>query len=219
MRKVLMGAIMMTVLGVAGSAAAVPITITIGDNDGYGPGCPDNGTCVWNGPGGSGENMDRRSAAEAASVNGAQLTDVYSAIFPGFGPNPSTTGDVLFALGTNKITAGSITIDMGDFQASTFGPIAASINGVPISFAFDDGFRATAIRSFTLTAAMIATANLSGIVDLHMDRNASTDFIAFDYFQLNAEAVPEPASLLLLGTGLLGGLRAFRKRSARRASR
>src|SRR5438067_3092217 len=142
MRKVLMGAMIVIVLGVAGSAAAVPITITIGDNDGYGLGCPDNGTCVWNGPGGSGENMDRRSAAEAAAVNGAQLTDVYSAIFPGFGPNPSTTGDVLFALGANKITSGSITIDMGDFQASTFGPILASINGVPISFAFDDGFRA-----------------------------------------------------------------------------
>src|SRR5207237_6929334 len=175
-KKVLMGAIMVIVLGVAGSAAAFPISITIGDNDGYGLGCADNGPCVWDGPGPSGTDMDHRSAAEAASVNGAQLTDVYSAVFPGFGPN-GNTGDVLFALGTNKLTAGSITIDMGDFQSSTFGALPASINGVPIAFSFNDGFQRTAIRSFTLTAAMIAVANLTGVVDLHMDRDGSGDFI------------------------------------------
>jgi hypothetical protein len=73
------------------AAIAAPFDLLIGDKDGFGFGASDNGTAVWPGPGFSGENYDGRSASEAAATNGAQITDVYSALFPGRGPNTSPT--------------------------------------------------------------------------------------------------------------------------------
>ncbi|MEO5958146.1 MAG: PEP-CTERM sorting domain-containing protein, partial [Opitutaceae bacterium] len=102
------------------AAQAAPFSITIGDNDGYGFGVADNGTAVWSGAG-----YDGRSAGEASASNGAQITDVYSAIFPGFGPNGSSTATVTFAL-PGTVTSATLTIDMGDFQASSFGQISVS---------------------------------------------------------------------------------------------
>lgn len=103
----------------AGSGRAAPITILIGDNDGYGPGvnAADNGPAVWPvNPNSNPLGYDGRSAAEAAATNGAQFTDVYSSLFPGFGPNGVSTGNVVFALPVGQtLTSGTLTIDMGDF--------------------------------------------------------------------------------------------------------
>lgn len=190
-------------LSVATPSLAVAISVMVGDNDGYGFGVPDNGTAVWPGPGPSGSDYDGRSAGEAAATNGAQITDVYSAIFPTAGPNGSTTASVRFGLLPGTLLSGSLTIDMGDFQSTAGGPISADVNGIPLPFAFDDGFQSTVVRDFALNAAMIAAANLAGEVILNLDHSGSFDFIAFDFFTLNAE-VPEPGTMLLLGIGLLG---------------
>jgi hypothetical protein len=189
------------IVGLAATPAlAVPIVITVGDNDGYGFGVADNGPAVWPGLGPSGTGYDGRSAAEAAAVNGAQITDVYSAIFPGFGPNGSTAS-VLFPF-AGSLTSGTLVIDMGDFQTASFGAVAANVNGIALPFAFNDGFQGTAVRSFLLTPAMIGAANLAGQVVLNLDHGFSADFVAFDYFELQGDVVPEPATIGLLGLGL-----------------
>jgi hypothetical protein len=189
----------------AGSVNAGPISIMVGDADGYGFGAPDNGTgVVWPGPGPSGTNYDGRDATEKAATNGAQLTDVYSSIFPGFGPNTSTVGNVIFPL-SQPITSGTLTVAMGDFQASAFGPITVSFNGVvqPGLFNFNDGFGTTVVRSFPLSATALANANAAGQFVVTLDRSGSGDFIAFDFFRLDAVAVPEPTTMALFGLGVV----------------
>ncbi|MBM4274148.1 MAG: PEP-CTERM sorting domain-containing protein [Deltaproteobacteria bacterium] len=192
------------VLLISYTTMAFPLTITVGDNDGYGFGIPDNGTApnpTWG--------YDGRSTAEAAATNGAQITDVYSAIFPGYGPNPSQTASVIFPLGGLHLTSATLTVDMGDFEASTYGPISVNFNGVLQGWAFQDGYTYTVVRTFVLGPAEIAAANLAGAFIINLDHTGSMDFIAFDYFELNADVAPLPGAVLLLGTGLLGlvGLR------------
>jgi hypothetical protein len=194
-------------LALAAIANAGPIDILIGDVDNYGgiAGCSDSGSCIWTGGGPSGSGYDGRSAAEAAASNGAQITDVYSALFPGFGPNAGQSADVIFAF-AGTLTSATLTVAMGDFQCSTFGATLASINGTALGFCFNDGFQATTTRSFVLTAADLAAANLAHQVVLHIDHNNNADFIAFNWFELTGDAiaVPEPSTLVLLGIALLG---------------
>ena len=205
-------------LGVAISAsvAEAQLSIMIGDNDGYGFGVPDNGVGVlWPGPGGSGSDYDGRSLAEMLAVNGAQITDVYSAVHPCCGPNAFSVGSVIFPV-LGDVLSGTLTVDMGDFQAAAFGPFLVSFNGViqPGLFNVDDGFHNTAVRSFVLDAATIASINAADVFTVTIDRNGSDDFVAFDYFQLDAQlsAIPEPSTWALTASGLVACLAAARRR-------
>ena len=205
-------------LAISASVAEAQLSIMIGDNDGYGFGVADDGIgVVWPGPGSSGSDYDGRSLAEMAAVNGAAITDVYSALHPCCGPNAFSVGSVSFPV-LGDIVSGSLTVDMADFEASVFGPFLVSFNGVvqPWLFNFDDGFRNTVVRSFVLDAATIASINAANAFTVTIDRNGSDDFVAFDYFQLDARlsAVPEPSTWGLTGIGLAVGALALRRRRA-----
>jgi len=197
-----LGAVVAITLGIAAAPAnATPISIMVGDDDGYGIGIPDNGATGFSNL----ANLDMRSAAEAAATDGAQITDVYSAIFPAFGPNTSTVASVFFPFRNHLKAGATLTVDMADFQANTFGLIQVSYNGVVQAglWNFNDGFQNSVVRSFVLDATAIANANTAGQFVLGLDRSGSGDFIAFDFFRLDG-VIPEPASLSLFIVGLVG---------------
>ncbi len=165
----------------APAVQAATLNEMIGDDDGYGIGIPDGGDTTPFAVTGT----DNRDASEAAATNGAQPTDVYSALYPNYGPNTSDVGSFIFS------------------------PLA-DINGVFLDLAFDDGYQNSVVRDFTLSAAQLAAVNADGFLSLNLDRDGSGDYIAFDYVQLTGDidmnVVPVPASLPLLavGLGLLG---------------
>lgn len=165
-----------------GSKEPEAFTITVGDNDGYGAGIPDGGNT------GSFANVDtdNRSAEEAAATNGAQITDVYSAVFPDYGPNPSETADVIFDI-THDMASATLTIDVADLQPSFAGEIGVYFNGElqPGLLNIDEGYQNSGIMTVDLDADDIARANADGQFVMSLDHTGSGDFVAFDYFELS----------------------------------
>jgi hypothetical protein len=213
---------------------AAPITVLVGDKDGFGLGLtpgqqipcltadadPSNPALPCLAP-----IHDLRDAAEILATDGAQITDSYSALYSGVEDDCPTgctpngeIATVVFPFAGQLGPDAAITTFIGDFQSSLFNAMTATINGIPISFFFDDGLRNTSLQTLVLTPAMLDAANLAGQVTLFLDHRAfvdplnpannsgSFDYVAFDYFELNAPAapqpIPEPGTLLLLGAGL-----------------
>ena len=114
--------------------------------------------------------------------------------------------------------------DMADFQASTFGSVKTTYNGIVQNWSFSDGFPTTKIRFFDLAQDVIDSINLLGSLTVAVDRNGSSDFYGFDFALLsdrvgsdtNIGEVPLPAAAWLFGTGLMGliGLRRRREKIA-----
>ncbi len=210
----------------AGSASAT--TWVIGDNDGYGLGIADNANHTFNG---YTANYDGRSADEKTATNGAQFTDTYSTTHAGYGPQPGSVATFTFNGLGNGWTVGTMIFDMADFQATAFGAVAASFNGIAQDWAFNDGFPTTKLRVFDLTADVLASINTTGALVVTVARNGSVDFYGFDYAALSNTAltpgdvpgeippvnvVPEPETyaLMLAGLGAIGAI--ARRRRAKR---
>lgn len=206
-----------TTLGLSSASAA---SWMIGDNDGYGIGIPDFANHTFVSP-----VDDYRSAAEKAATNGAQYTDTYSTTQGQYSP-ADQTGDlatfIFTGLGSGW-TEGSMWFDMADFQASTFGAVIATYNGINQNWAFNDGYPTTNVRFFDLQQDVINSINLTGALEVVIDRNGSGDFYGFDYALLSnrvgantdPNAVPDAgSSFALLGLALLG-LAGLRARQAR----
>jgi hypothetical protein len=205
----LLAAVLVILAGFAAPATAT--SYMIGDNDGYGIGILDGANHPWPAP-----IHDGRSAAEMAATDGAQYTDTYSTTQLGYSPQAGTVASFLFTGLGNAWTIGHLEIDMADFQASTFGAVITTFNGIVQNFAYNDGFPHTVIHHFDLTAAVLATINATGQLIITIDRNNSGDFYGFDYLSLNDFAnpetrVPEPASVVLLGLGLSAAIAGRRK--------
>lgn len=201
MRKLLALSIFAMTIGQASAA-----TWVIGDNDGYGAGIPDNADHSFDT---FKAGYDGRSAAEKTATNGAQYTDTYSTTHPGgFSPQTNTIATFKFTGLGSGWTQGSMWFDMADFQASTFGAVAVTFNGIAQNWAFNDGVPHTVIRFFDLDAAVLTSINSTGKLDVVIDRNDSGDFYGFDYALLSnrtgSAGIPEPGVLALFGLGLAG---------------
>lgn len=189
-------------LAVSANSSAIPVTIMIGDNDGYGFGVADGADLPST-------IFDNRSAAELAATDGSQNTDFAEVSVVNF------TFD-FDATAYSSISNVFFTMDVSGIQQSTFGTSTLLLDGVDVSagLPIDQGALGSGIFSFGVNAADL----LDGQLDVSFTGGSSAiDFIAFDYFALDFDsaAVPEPSILTLLGLSLaLFGFNSRRRKAA-----
>lgn len=99
---------------------------------------------------------------------------------------------------TSALTSGVFTIDV---QGIRLLGTQFSFNGISqgtfFSYTGDQGALGSQVLSLVLSPVVLGAINSDGFLKLTVDGNTGStrDLIAFDYFQLEAEAVPEPATL------------------------
>jgi hypothetical protein len=190
----------------------------IGDDDGYGIGIPDNADHTFVAP-----VKDFRTADEVAATNGAQNTDTYSTHHGSNSPADQTGDLTIFTFSGlgNSWTEGSMWFDMADFQASTFGAVVTTYNGINQNWAFNDGYPSTKVHFFDLGQDVLDSINSLGSLEIVIDRNNSGDYYGFDYALLSDRKgddgnpigeVPVPAAIWLFGTALIGFIGVSRRR-------
>jgi PEP-CTERM motif-containing protein len=192
-KKALLGALLLAAMAAVPSEA---IVITIGDNDGYGFGVADGAPVPSFA-------FDNRSLVEATATDGRQYTDFAPSAFNDvLGATPF---DVIFPL-SSALASGTFQMDVQGIQ---LGITKLSFNGIlqgpVISFSGPQGAFGSGIVNIPLSATVLSAVNTDGFFKLTISGNnnpGNRDIIAFDYFSLDAQPVPEPASLLLLGSGV-----------------
>jgi hypothetical protein len=183
-------------------ASFIPVeTIIVGDEDGFGVGIHQTADVgAFATPG-----TDNRSTAEALATNGAQFTDVFSALYPGLGPNRESVGSFIFPVNT-PIDGFEFLVHMAGFEASVFGPFTVDFNGFPLTWEVQAGPTASTVRAgFFSFEPLIASVNNSGSLIVTFSRGSSTDLVGFDYLQVRTfdfVLTPEPSTFVLIATVL-----------------